>query len=81
MSMAAKERFRVGDAVLSTAQAADRMGVSTTFVRTLIKRGELAATLIGGTAGYRIRASAVDDWLLRNQTTAAARRELEARAS
>jgi excisionase family DNA binding protein len=82
MSMSARREYRVADAVLSTAQAADRMGVSTTFVRSLIKRAELPATLIGGTAGYRIRASAVDEWLLRNQTTSAAARELErARAS
>lgn len=77
MSMAARRDFRVSDAVLSTAQAADKMGVSTTYVRKLIREKQLPATFIGGTAGFRIRASAVDDWLLRNQTTGAAARELE----
>src|SRR4051794_24040382 len=66
------DRLRMADAAyISVRAAADRLGISETTIRRAIGRGELPAADVGNgkRASWRIKATDLDAWILREKVT------------
>lgn len=64
------------EAMYSVYQVADQLGVNAETVRRWIRKEELAALLFPGTIGYRVRSSALQDFLARQELRAALNHQL-----